>query len=286
MSPDTTFQSERNSFARRLVTTVVVVIAILLVWFTLHIFLLLFMGVIFGIFLHKTGALIADKTHIGVRWGTVITIGGLIAATLAALTFMAPQITAQTEQLVDQLPGSWQQAETTIARTRMGEWVMGHLPSLQQIAGSIGGLMHRATAWIYSAVGALFSTLIIIVLGVYLAFDVDTYTTGIERLVPAQHRPRAMLTLDSLGSTLYWWLLGRLFSMLIIAMPAALILAAQLIMGSIQGVIGLLVATPLTAGIMVMVRHLYIEAVLGDPPEHPAGSHAQDSGPVDNDASG
>jgi predicted PurR-regulated permease PerM len=345
MNNNTSSKPKHGHFARRLIMTVVVVIATLLVWYTLHIFLLLFLGVIFGTFLHKTGALIADKTRIGVRWGTVITVGLLIVAGLAALAFMAPQISEQTEQLLDQLPGSWQQVETALARTRLGDWAIRHMPSFEQLAGSIGGLMHRATAWIYSAVGALLSALIIMVLGLYLAFNVDLYTDGIRRLVPAPHRPLAMQTINALGETLYWWLLGRLFAMLIIAilsvaglmlmgvpmamtlgvfaaamafvpnigpliglvpallvawqegwqltvgvlalytgiqtlesylvtpmvqrrtisMPAALVLAAQLVMGSIQGAIGLLVATPLVACIMVLINRLYIEAVLGEP---------------------
>ncbi len=49
-----------------------------------------------------------------------------------------------------------------------------------------------------------------------------------------------------------------------IAMPPALILSAQIIMGVLQGVLGVLVATPLVAAIMVMLKLLYIEDVLGD----------------------
>jgi predicted PurR-regulated permease PerM len=345
MNPETISSPRRDAFARRLVTTVLVVLAILLVWYTLHIFLLLFLGVIFGTFLYKTGAWIAGRTRIGVHWATAITVGGLIGISLAALAFMAPQISEQTEQLLDQLPGSWQQVETALGRTHLGDWAMRHMPSFEQVAGSIGGLMHRATAWIYSAVGALAGVLIIMVLGLYLAFNVDLYTDGIRRLVPPPHRPLAMQTVHSLGETLYWWLLGRLLAMLIIAvlsvvglmllgvplaltlgvfaavmafvpnvgpliglipallvsvqeswqlaagvlalyagiqfvesylitpmiqrqaiaMPAALILTAQLIMGSLQGAIGLLVATPLVACIMVLIKRLYIEAVLNDP---------------------
>jgi len=50
----------------------------------------------------------------------------------------------------------------------------------------------------------------------------------------------------------------------IISMPPALILSAQIIMGVIQGVIGILLATPLVAVIMVLVKLLYLEDVLDD----------------------
>ncbi|MGA6924819.1 MAG: AI-2E family transporter, partial [Desulfosarcina sp.] len=317
-----------------------------------------------GIFLRKTGAWIAGKIHVGVGWGTLIAVVGLTLAVLASLAFMAPQISDQTERLIDQLPDSWQQVGAMIDRSRFGQWIFQQMPSFQQLSDSIGGLMHKATAWIYSAVGALSSVLIIMILGLYLAFNADLYTAGIRRLVPPQHRRLAEETLNSLGSTLYWWLMGRLLSMLIIAvltvlglmllgvplaltlgsfaalmafipnigplvglipailvslqdgwqlaalvmalyigiqtvesylitpmvqrkliaMPAALILTAQLIMGSIQGALGLLVATPLVAAIMVLIKHLYIEAILGDPIDRSVGKGGQDSGPADSDA--
>ncbi len=49
-----------------------------------------------------------------------------------------------------------------------------------------------------------------------------------------------------------------------VAMPPALLLIVQLIMGVWVGVIGIFLATPLTVALMVAVRMLYIEDVLGD----------------------
>lgn len=49
-----------------------------------------------------------------------------------------------------------------------------------------------------------------------------------------------------------------------VAMPPALLLIVQLVMGVWVGAIGILLATPLTVAIMVLVRMLYIEDFLGD----------------------
>lgn len=49
-----------------------------------------------------------------------------------------------------------------------------------------------------------------------------------------------------------------------VAMPPALLLIVQLIMGVWVGVIGIFLATPLTVALMVAVRMLYIEDALGD----------------------
>lgn len=49
-----------------------------------------------------------------------------------------------------------------------------------------------------------------------------------------------------------------------VAMPPALLLVVQLVMGVWVGVLGIFLATPLTVAIMVAVRMLYIEDALGD----------------------
>lgn len=49
-----------------------------------------------------------------------------------------------------------------------------------------------------------------------------------------------------------------------IHLPFAMILLAQIIFGILTGVLGLILATPITAAIIVAVRMLYVHDVLGD----------------------
>lgn len=60
------------------------------------------------------------------------------------------------------------------------------------------------------------------------------------------------------------YLLTPLVQRKVIAMPPALILVAQLLLGVLGGTLGLLVATPLCAAAIVLVRRVYVEGVLGD----------------------
>lgn len=61
---------------------------------------------------------------------------------------------------------------------------------------------------------------------------------------------------------------GYIFTPLIqqrtVALPPALTIIAQLLFGVLAGTMGLLLATPLTAATLVLVRKLYVEDVLGD----------------------
>ena len=50
----------------------------------------------------------------------------------------------------------------------------------------------------------------------------------------------------------------------LISLPPALILVGQLIIGSFTGLLGLTLATPIIAIIVVLVKMLYVQDALGD----------------------
>jgi predicted PurR-regulated permease PerM len=52
-----------------------------------------------------------------------------------------------------------------------------------------------------------------------------------------------------------------------VSLPPAVLLAAQLVMGVLFGLLGLLLATPLTVSAIVLVQALYVQDVLGEPIE-------------------
>lgn len=69
--------------------------------------------------------------------------------------------------------------------------------------------------------------------------------------------------------TVETYLITPLIQRSIIAMPPALLMTAQLAMGVPLGVLGLLVAAPLTLVLLVLVETLYIQDTLGESAETP-----------------
>lgn len=49
------------------------------------------------------------------------------------------------------------------------------------------------------------------------------------------------------------------------ALPPALTLLGQLVIGALTGALGVVLATPITAALMVLVKRIYVEDLLGDP---------------------
>jgi predicted PurR-regulated permease PerM len=48
------------------------------------------------------------------------------------------------------------------------------------------------------------------------------------------------------------------------ALPPALILASQALLGALIGGLGVVLATPLLAAVVVLARRVYVEGILGD----------------------
>lgn len=62
-----------------------------------------------------------------------------------------------------------------------------------------------------------------------------------------------------------------------VELPPVLTLTAQLLLGSAFGLIGVMLATPLTAAVVILVKMLYVEDVLGDHVMRDGGAESEDA---------
>lgn len=68
------------------------------------------------------------------------------------------------------------------------------------------------------------------------------------------------------------WLLTPWLQHRIVEMPPAVTISVQLLFGVLAGTLGLILATPLAAAIMVLTNELYVRDVLGDKSADPTGT--------------
>ena len=95
---------------------------------------------------------------------------------------------------------------------------LGQLSSpARRIASAIGKLFQ-------TTFGLLVNSLLIFFVGLFLASSPDLYRDGAIRLVPKNRRDRARQVIDSVGDTLWRWLLGRFATMTITGLGAFLLL--------------------------------------------------------------
>ncbi len=326
---------------RGVLVVALVVAALLIAWYARKVLLVIFAGVLFGVFLRSLAELLARKTALGERWSLVIVIFAITGLAALGVWQVAPEFSRQMDELSKTLPASIAEVRQTLQDTGWGQWVVDKVSEIDQWV-SKGRAMSQAQSLVTSTFAAIAAVLIILAIGIYLAAEPEVYRRGFLSLVPPERRERAGEVLDEVGETLRWWLIGRFAGMAVIgvftwlglwllgvpltlalaliaavltfipnigpvlsAIPAALLallqgpmivlyvillyigiqavesyiltpliqrravkippamlLSAQLLMGIFAGLIGVALATPLLAAIMVCVRMLYIEDTL------------------------
>lgn len=216
-------------FTYHVLVAVVVVGLALLLWRIAGALLLAFVGVLLAAALRGAARLLGRYLRVPTEWAPLPVAIVLIAAVSLFVWFASPRINAQLAQLIKTLPGSIQQIEEQLKQYPWGQYILSHLAGPAGPASQGFHLVTRLPG-IASAAFTVLADLIIIIIftPIYLAINPDTYRRGIVSLVP----------------------------------PALVILAVASL-GLLFGLLGALVATPLVVVILVWVKMLYVQDVLG-----------------------
>jgi predicted PurR-regulated permease PerM len=128
--------------------------------------------------------------------------------------------------------------------TTLGLWLLGI--ELALVLGLIAGVLS-----FIPNVGPILAVIPALLLASLEGTDTVLWVAGLYLLVQA---------IESWGLTP--WLQKR-----IVSVPPAVTISMQLLFGLLAGTLGLLLATPLAAVGMVMIRRFYVEDLLGDDPQ-------------------
>lgn len=166
---------------------------------------------------------------------------------------------------------------------------MKHRPRAQEVLGSLGYTLRR---WLVGQLATMVTVGVLTTLGLWLlgiplalilgilAFLLD-FIPNFGPFIAAT--PAVLMGLIIDPKTAMWVAVvyiavqqieGLIVSPLIhqrtVSLPPALTISAQVLMGVLAGGLGLLLATPLVAVAMVLVKMLYVEQTLGDQVDTPA----------------
>lgn len=311
---------------------------------TVSVVLLIFAGILFGIFLNGLSGSLARHTPFPYRWSYVLVVALLLALIAGGGYYMGSNIFQQVSQLTEQLQFS---GKRLTEQYKQYPWVQQFLPDMsnQAIAKQAARVLPAVTTGAQWLVWGITGIVVIFFVGLYVAYDPDLYESGLVKLTPRRRRGSAVDILRRLRTVLGRWIIGRFISMSIIGvltavglwllnvplpitlgvvaalltfipnigpilaavpqallafqvgtntvlyvilfnialqavesylitpmvqryevtLPPALTIFVQLLMGVLFGVIGIIMAAPLTASLMLVVQVLYIRDELGDP---------------------
>jgi predicted PurR-regulated permease PerM len=201
------------SFVTKVLLAVAIVVVLLTFWRLAQVFLLAFGGIVIAVALNNMAGPLARRTGLSDSIALGITTVALITVTFGFLAVFGAGASAQFAALIERLPGAWQ-----TARGWLETWALGR--SLIEAAENSGA---QAAATLLSALpiaggflGGLANATLMIVIGVYLAADPATYTTGVLRLLPPERRPRARHIMVATGDNLRKWLTAMTLDMMVL----------------------------------------------------------------------
>lgn len=213
--------ARRDGFTRRVLVTVLVVtvvaLTLALAWRGLSILLVAFGGLLLAVLLLSLTGLLRRWTGWGHGPSLALVLAVLLGLLAAIGWLAAPSISRQFDQLAETLPQSIAQLRDWLSQTRVGNWLVAQAPDLEDgVSAGSPDLLSRVTGLASATLGALTSFFIFLFIGLYLAVEPGLYRRGIVRLVPPARRERAREVLDTIESTLRWWLVARFTSMAVI----------------------------------------------------------------------
>lgn len=185
------------------------------------VWMLLFAAILLAVLLDGVTSWLERRTGWSRSWSYSLVL--LVLAALVALTiaFAVPQLWDQVQRLSRQLPQAWDELRAQLERSGWGSTVRRVLPTLQE-SGKQGALASMSAGVLSSTFGLLADLVVFLFVGLYLAADPGLYAHGLTLLVPHRFRPRTREWLDTLGTTLRRWLVGRFLLMALNAVATAI----------------------------------------------------------------
>jgi predicted PurR-regulated permease PerM len=223
------YQSDGNSgfvLRKTLIQAIVVLIIIVLALLfgrMIHIFLLFFAGIMLAVLLNLLGNQVA-RLPLMPYWLAVTMVLIIIMVMLGLfIILVGPVMAEEMEMLGSQLEESIMQLIKSLAATSGGRYLLEQISGLEEMTNN-GELWSTVFGSISSTISALISIGIILVVGLFLAYNPGMYYSGFLHLVPVDLRDRAGQVITEIGTTLRWWLVGQLISMVMLGVSTWIML--------------------------------------------------------------
>jgi predicted PurR-regulated permease PerM len=149
-------------------------------------------------------------------WSVTTVVLLLLLAIGLIFWMMGGQLASQYQQLAEQLPKSLENLQKQVEDNPWGRRLFRQLPSLEKMTLGRVDPLSRITGAFSGTLGALANVIVVVFIGLYGAFDPDTYVGGLLRLVPPRKRQRATEILRAIADALQGWLIARFFSMAVV----------------------------------------------------------------------
>src|SRR6185312_6081325 len=211
--------SARFRFAPVLAATVITLLALLLLYSTAELFLLLFIAVLISLYLGALSDGIQSRTGWPRRGAVALAIIASLAVFVGFIWLLVPPIVEQTQALVKVLPDTilrWDSAiDQALARNPAlrSLWNPGQHRVLLAVYEQTSRYFTDVLPKLFGALGFTIEIVSVAIMGVYLTLHPGLYREYLIALFPPLHRDLVRNVLADLSRTLRSWIVGQLASM-------------------------------------------------------------------------
>jgi predicted PurR-regulated permease PerM len=198
------------------------VVLALFIWYSLHVVLLIFAGILMAILLRGLSDAISSVTGLRHGWSLAIVLVVTAAIFTGVGYLAAPSLAGQVSELSQRLPAAVKSLRNSIADTRVGALLLHVSPTLNDIMSLKGGLLTNATGILTTTFGTIVTVVVVLFTGVFLAAEPALYVRGLVHLVPRSRRDRFAEVVGAVGYTLKWWLIGQAIDMVVIGVATGI----------------------------------------------------------------
>ena len=194
-------------FVRRVLILVGIVAFAAALYVLSDILLLIFGAVLVAVVLRAIARPIHKATSMGERLSLLVAGLGVMALLGVTGYLFGSRISAQLTTVVQSIPEATEQLSKIVPFSSVTDLVKG---------SSVGELIVSAFSWGTTIFGAVATLVVVLVAGIYIAVDPQTYRNGLVALVPARYKEQVVATLDDSGEALRLWLGAQVVAMIMV----------------------------------------------------------------------
>jgi predicted PurR-regulated permease PerM len=211
----------RGSLARLAFELLVGAILLLVLWRLRNVALLCFAAIIAAALLRGLAEPLTNATGLPSRFAIAIVIVVLASALVVAMALTGQPMLRQLQELRNTVPRAWATVLHWLDAQPFGPQVMDWASDAADLKVPWARVAGAASA----ATTAVADGFLVVLLGIYLAFDPTLYRDGFLRLVPPERRDEIGAALSASGNALQRWMLGQGLTMLIVGTTVGIGLA-------------------------------------------------------------
>jgi predicted PurR-regulated permease PerM len=231
-------ETDKARFVRRVLITVAIAGAVLLLWQLRQVVVLLFGAVMVATIFRAIADFLQKHLRLPERLAVLIAVLVVVGVIAGVIWSIGSQISAQSQQLAQALPKASQMIDDRLRAMGLGDPIaqwMRNVHSRGLVGADLTGILSSVTL-------SAASFLIVFFGGIFLAAQPRLYGIGLIKLIPPARRRLVAEAMEESDHALRLWLKGQLWAMIVIFLMTWIGLTllgvqSSLILGLISGVL-------------------------------------------------